>query len=154
MYLRIHVPCLACDFICFKGHLTCAQGKRFFFYQNECISVKQAGEQPKTPYKLDLKIPMKLLFDVLRTCTNNKQQQHLLLPSFLTLQSLKFSQNLFQPKWSLVRREKKGKSHLGSITFKPKNSVTLEATMFKVWETEGCELLKEHCGKFWFFLAR
>ena len=70
MYLRIHVPCLACDFICFRGHLTCAQGKRFFkSYQNECISVKQAGEQPKTPYKLDLKIPMKLLFNVLPTCT-------------------------------------------------------------------------------------
>ena len=88
MYLRIHVPCFACDFICFKGHLTCVQGKRFFkSYQNECISVKQAGEQPKTPYKLDLKIPMKLLFDVRYLPA---------LPSFPTLQSLKFSQNLFQ----------------------------------------------------------
>ena len=48
MYLRIHVPCLACDFICFKGHLTNAQGKSFLKpYQKEHISVKQAGEQHK-----------------------------------------------------------------------------------------------------------
>ena len=47
-YNRIHVPCLACDFICFKGHLTCAQGKSFLKpYQKEHITVKQAGEQHK-----------------------------------------------------------------------------------------------------------
>ena len=144
MYLRIHVPCLACDFICFKGHLTCAQGKRFFFTR---MSAFQLNRQENNP-KHHIKLTWKFQWNCCLMCYVPA------LPSFLTLQSLKFSQNLFQPKWSLVRREKKGKSHLGSFTFKPKNSVTLEATMFKVWETEGCELLKEHCGKFWFFLAR
>ena len=55
------------------------------------------------------------------------------------------------------RRERKGKSHGGSLTFKPKNSGTLKAIMFKASETEGRELLdlfEELCGKFWFFFAR
>ena len=95
---------------------------RDFFYQNECISVKQAGEQPKTPYKLDLKIPMKLLFDVLRTCTS----------FFSNPTILKVFPKSFPTKVKPCKERKKGKSHLGSITFKPKNSVTLEATMFKV----------------------
>ena len=146
MYLRIHVPCLACDFICFKGHLTCAQGKSFCKTVPEGAHFSQTGG--RTTQKHHIKLTWKFQWNCCLMCYLPA------LPSFLTLQSLKFSQNLFQPKWSLVRREKKGKSHLGSITFKPKNSVTLEATMFKVWETEGCELLKEHCGKFWFFLAR
>ena len=146
MYLRIHVPCLACDFICFKGHLTCAQGKSFCKTIPEGAHFSQTGG--RTTQKHHIKLTWKFQWNCCLMCYVPA------LPSFLTLQSLKFSQNLFQPKWSLVRREKKGKSHLGSITFKPKNSVTLEATMFKAWETEGCELLKEHCGKFWFFLAR
>ena len=103
MYLRIHVPCLACDFICFNGHVTCAQGKRLFKpYQNERVSVKQAGELPKRPYKIDLKISMKMLLDMCYLPA---------FPSFLTLQSLMFSRNLFPPKLSLVK--KKGKNKRG-----------------------------------------
>ena len=149
MYLRIRVPCLAWSNLCTR--------KRFFKpYQNERVSAKQAGEQPKTPYKVDLKIPMKMLLDVLPTCTSffsNPTILKVFTKSFPTkMKPCKFPGE--KKRKEEGRRERKGKSHLGSITFKHKNSGTLEAAMFKVSETEACELLKEHCGKFWFFLAR
>ena len=101
MYLRIHVPCLACDFICFKGHLTCAQGKSFCKTIPEGAHFSQTGG--RTTQKHHIKLTWKFQWNCCLMCYVPA------LPSFLTLQSLKFSQNLFQPKWSLVRRERRVK---------------------------------------------
>ena len=100
-YNRIHVPCLACDFICFKGHLTCAQGKSFFKTIPEGALFSQTGG--RTTQKHHIKLTWKFEWNNCLMCYLPA------LPSFLTLQSLKFSQNLSQPKWSLANSQEKEK---------------------------------------------
>ena len=100
------------------------------------------------------------MFDVLPTCTSffsNPTILKVFPKSFPTkMKPCKFPGEKKRNEEE-GRREGKGKSHGDSLTFKPENSGTLEAIMFKASETEGRELLDlfiELCGKFWFFFAR
>ena len=53
-YNRIHVPCLACDFICFKGHLTCAQREEFFKTIPEGAHFSQTGRRTTQKHHMKL----------------------------------------------------------------------------------------------------